>query len=348
MNCYGHTFKQLNLYSGTAEALLYSQQMPGYGYEDAISHGRLRALVDLPMLSRLGGRPSQPGLIPCERNGSYWRWKNGLIVTVQRENVPNRGRQLLRSPVAIGPACPARHRFSKAPQEEEKPMKMIGIIGGMSWESSADYYRLINENVKSRLGPTHSAELLMYSVDFHVVANLELQERWGELATLLIDAARRLESAGARFVILASNTAHKVAEIVERSINIPLMHIADVAAEEVKRAGISAVGLLGTRFVMEQDFYKDKFRARGINVVVPERAARDYVHNVIFHELCVGKMIPESKEQVRRIILDLGQAGVVLACTELPLLLHAEDTPVRLFDSMAFHAEKAVELALEE
>ena len=230
-------------------------------------------------------------------------------------------------------------------------MKTIGIIGGMSWESSAEYYRLINESIKSKLGPTHSAELVMYSIDFHVAAQLELEERWAELATLLIDATRRLEKAGAKFVIIASNTAHKVAEVVQRSTNLPLLHIADVAAEEIVKTGISTVGLLGTRFVMEQDFYKERFRAQGIDVVIPDLAGRAYVHNVIFNELCVGKLIPDSKEKVKRIILNLQHAGaqaVILACTELPLLIHNEDTPVRLFDTTALHVNKAVTLALVE
>jgi len=230
-------------------------------------------------------------------------------------------------------------------------MKTIGIIGGMSWESSAEYYRLINENIKSRLGPTHSAELVLYSMDFQRAAQLELEERWSELAMLLIGAITRLEKAEADFVVMASNTAHQVAEIVQRSINVPLLHIADVTAEEIAKAGISTVGLLGTRFVMEQDFYKERFRAKGIDVVVPDRVARDYVHNVIFNELCAGKLIPESQQKIQTMILDLQQAGaeaVVLACTELPLLIHVEDTPVRLFDTMALHVNKAVTLALEE
>jgi aspartate racemase len=229
-------------------------------------------------------------------------------------------------------------------------MKTIGIIGGMSWESSAEYYRLINENIKSKLGPTHSAELVMYSMDFHRAAQLEQEERWSELATLLIDAITRLEKAGADFVMMASNTAHKVAEVVQRSTNLPLLHIADVAAEEIVKTGISTVGLLGTRFVMEQDFYKERFRAQGIDVVIPDVAGRAYVHNVIFNELCVGKLIPNSKEKVKRIILNLQHAGaqaVILACTELPLLIRVEDTPVRLFDTMALHVNKAVTSALE-
>ena len=230
-------------------------------------------------------------------------------------------------------------------------MKTIGIIGGMSWESSAEYYRLINASIKSKLGPTHSAELVMYSLDFHRAAQLEQEERWSELATLLIDAITRLEKAGADFVMMASNTAHKVAEVVQRSTNLPLLHIADVAAEEIVKTGISTVGLLGTRVVMEQDFYKERFRAQGIDVVIPDLAGRAYVHNVIFNELCVGRLIPDSKEKVKRIILNLQHAGaqaVILACTELPLLIRVEDTPVRLFDTMALHVNKAVTLALEE
>ena len=229
-------------------------------------------------------------------------------------------------------------------------MKTIGIVGGMSWESSAEYYRLINEKVKIALGPAHSAELVMYSLDFHPVAQLELEERWAELATILITAITRLEKAGAEFVIMASNTVHKIAEAVQPSIHIPLLHIADPTAEEICRTGISTVGLLGTRFVMEQDFYKDHFRAQGINVLVPDQAQRDYVHSVIYNELCAGKLIPESREKLRTIILDLQRAGaecVILACTELPLLIHVEDTSVKLFDTMALHVDKAVTLALE-
>ncbi|HEX2929775.1 MAG TPA: aspartate/glutamate racemase family protein [Candidatus Binatia bacterium] len=229
-------------------------------------------------------------------------------------------------------------------------MKTIGIVGGMSWESSAEYYRQLNEGIKLRLGPTHSAELVMYSMDFHRAAQLEREERWLELASLLISAISRLEKAGADFVMLASNTAHKVAETIQESIQVPLLHIADVAAEAVGREAISTVGLLGTRFVMEQEFYRQSFCARGIEVVIPDRSAREYVHNVIFNELCVGQLIPKSKEALKEIILALQQAGanaVVLACTELPLLIQVEDTPVRLFDTLAIHVNKAVVMALE-
>jgi aspartate racemase len=229
-------------------------------------------------------------------------------------------------------------------------MKTIGLIGGMSWESSAEYYRLINEQIKARLGSTHSAELVMYSMDFHQIARLELEERWADLATLLILAVERLEKAGAAFVLMASNTVHRVADEVQRSIKIPLLDITMATAEEIDTAGLHSVGLLGTRFVMEQDFYKEKLRARGIDVLVPDRAARDYVHNVIYNELCLGKIDHESKENMMAIILALqraGAEGVVLACTELPLLIQVEDSPVRLFDTMALHVSSAVRLAME-
>jgi aspartate racemase len=228
-------------------------------------------------------------------------------------------------------------------------MKTFGIIGGMSWESSAEYYRLINENVKTRLGPTHSAELVMVSLDFQPVAQLELEERWDELAAILITAVARLEKAGAEFVIMASNTAHRAADLMQPSIHIPLIHIADVAADTIRACGISTVGLLGTCFVMEQEFYRERFRRQGIAVLIPDRAARSFVHDIIYNELCAGKLVPESREKILRIMSELqrnGAEAVVLACTELPLLIRAQDTTLRLFDTMALHAEKAVNLAL--
>ena len=229
-------------------------------------------------------------------------------------------------------------------------MKTIGIIGGMSWESSAEYYRLINEQVKARLGPAHSAELLMYSLDFEPIARLELEERWEEFAAVLVAAAKRLERAGAAFVLLASNTAHKVADSVQRSIKMPLLHIADAAGEAIAAAGIHRVGLLGTQFVMQQAFYRDRLRSRGIDVLIPDAAERKCVHDVIYNELCAGKLLDDSKAKLLAIILELQRAGaqaVVLACTELPLLVRPEDTPVRLIDTMAIHVQKAVTLALE-
>ena len=228
-------------------------------------------------------------------------------------------------------------------------MRTIGIVGGMSWESSAEYYRLINEGVKVRLGPAHSAELVMISLDFHPIAQLELREQWDELALILGAAITRLEKAGAEFVLMASNTVHKVADVVQQSIDIPLVHIADVAADAIRDSGMSTVGLLGTRFVMEQEFYAERLRRQGIAVLIPDRAGIDYIHNVIYNELCAGKLLPESRERTLTVMSELqrnGAEAVVLACTELPLLIRAQDTPLRLFDTMALHAEKAVALAL--
>ena len=209
---------------------------------------------------------------------------------------------------------------------------------------------MINEQVKARLGPAHSAELVMYSLDFHPIAQLELEEHWDELAVVLVDAAKRLERAGAEFVLLASNTAHRVADDVQAAIEIPLLHIADTAAEAIAAAGIRTVGLLGTEFVMQQDFYRDRLRSRGIDVLLPSEEQKACIHEVIYNELCAGKLMDESKVKILAIILDLQRAGaqaVVLACTELPLLIRPEDTPVRLFDTMAIHVDKAVTLALE-
>jgi len=229
-------------------------------------------------------------------------------------------------------------------------MKVIGLIGGVSWESSAEYYRLINQEIKARLGPEHSAELVMYSLDFQPVAQLEHDENWDELATLLVDVAKRLEKAGADFVMVASNTLHKVAVDLQQRIDVPLLHIADAAAEEIKSADVSLVGLLGTRFVMEQDFYRERLSTHGLKVVVPDQAARDYVHKVIYDELSLGQVLETSKQKILKIIAELEGAGasaVILANTELPLLISSEDTSVRLFDTMAIHAEKAVSWALE-
>ena len=229
-------------------------------------------------------------------------------------------------------------------------MKTIGMIGGVSAESSTEYYRLINQEVKHRLGADHSAELVMVSLDFHPIAQLQLQQRWRELADVLIGAIARLEKAGAEFVVLASNTLHSVFDLIQPAIGIPLLHIADATAEEINGSGIAAVGLLGTRAVMEQDFYKDNFRAHGIISLVPCEEERHFVHNLIYDELCVGKLLPESRDKLRTIILGLHHSGaeaVVLACTELPLLITGNDTPVKLFDTMTVHVRKAVTFALE-
>ncbi len=228
-------------------------------------------------------------------------------------------------------------------------MKTIGLIGGVSWESSAEYYRLINCGVKSRLGALHSAELVMYSLDFESIAQLEHDEQWDQLAKVLITAARKLEVAGASFVLIASNTLHKVAPQVQAQLNIPVVHIADAVAEAITRADVSSVALLGTRFVMEQDFYRERLAADGLRIVVPPEEARDFIHSVIYKELALGEIRETSRRRVLEIIEALartGAGGIVLANTELPLLIRPKDTGVMIFDSMAIHVNKAVSLSL--
>ena len=231
-------------------------------------------------------------------------------------------------------------------------MKTIGLIGGMSWESSAEYYRIINREVRCRLGGQHSAKILMYSVDFQPIERLQHEGRWEETAAHLVDAVVRIERAGADFLLLCTNTMHKLAPEIERAIDIPFVHIADATAEEVKRSGLSSVGLLGTRFTMEQDFYKGRLSARhGLNVIIPDEDARDAVHRIIYDELCQGKMLDTSRDRLRRIADGLsmeGAEGVILGCTELPLLLRPGDASLPILDTTAIHAHKAVSLALED
>lgn len=228
-------------------------------------------------------------------------------------------------------------------------MKVIGLIGGVSWESSLEYYRLINQAVKFRLGALHSAELVMYSLDFEPIAQLEHEGKWDQLAALLVAAARKLEVAGASFVLISSNTLHKVAPQVQAQLGIPLVHIADAVAEAVTQAGISSVGILGTRFVMEQGFYRERLAAHGLKIVVPPEEARDFIHGVIYKELALGDIRETSRREVLEIIEALAKAGtegIVLANTELPLLIRADDAPTMMFDSMAIHVTKTVSLAL--
>jgi aspartate racemase len=228
-------------------------------------------------------------------------------------------------------------------------MKTLGVIGGVSWESSAAYYRLLNQAVKSRLGSFHSAELVMYSLDFAPVVRLEHEERWDELAMLLIGVAHKLEAAGASALLIASNTLHSVASEVQSQLRIPLLHIADAVAAEVCRAGIKSVGLLGTRFVMEKAFYKERLAASGLEIRIPGPSQRNVVHDIIYDELAAGEIRETSRRKLLEIIHDLirrGAHGVILGNTELPLLLDASHTSVRLFDSMEIHVNTAVSLAL--
>jgi aspartate racemase len=229
-------------------------------------------------------------------------------------------------------------------------LKTIGLIGGMSWESTVPYYRLINETVKARLGGLHSAQVILYSVDFHEIEELQRASNWTSAGLILAGAAQSLQAAGADFLVLCTNTMHKVAPDIEAAVRIPLLHIADAAGDEIRQAGLTTVGLLGTRFTMEQDFYKERLRQRhGLQVRVPDAADRDIVHRVIYEELCLGQVLPESRRELRRILarlVDNGAQAVILGCTELSLLVKPQDAAVPLVDTTLLHAVKAAERAL--
>lgn len=229
-------------------------------------------------------------------------------------------------------------------------MKWIGIIGGMSWESSLEYYRLLNEEVKKRLGGLHSAKVILLSLDFEEIERLQHQDRWEELARIMVDSARRLERAGADFLLLATNTMHKVAEFIEKSVSIPLLHIVDATADEIKKQGLKKVGLMGTRFTMEQEFYRNRFEERhSIAVVIPDMGDREIIHRVIYEELCAGEIKESSREKFREIIGRLkrkGAEGVVLGCTEIPLLVKQKHVDIPVFDTTAIHVKAAVDYAL--
>ena len=229
-------------------------------------------------------------------------------------------------------------------------MKTLGLIGGMSWESTVPYYRIVNETVRERLGGLHSARLILYSVDFHAIERLQRAGAWDEAGRMLADAARSLEAAGAEGLALCTNTMHKVAAAIEAAVTIPLLHIADPTAAVVRGAGFDTVGLLGTRFTMEQDFYRGRLMERhGLTVVVPDAADREIVHRVIYDELCQGDIRAESRAQYREImrrLVDAGAEGIILGCTEIALLVGPDDAPVPLFDTAALHARHAAEWAL--
>ncbi len=229
-------------------------------------------------------------------------------------------------------------------------MRTIGLLGGMSWESTQIYYKLINEAVRDRLGGLHSAECVLYSVDFEPIEQLQSNGAWEAAGAILADAARRVESVGADFLVLCTNTMHKVAPLIEAAIEIPLLHLADATGEAVRSAGFQTVGLLGTRFTMGEDFYRGRLTERhGLEVLVPPEPERDLIDRVIFEELCVGKCLDGSRRQYLDIIHRLAQHGaeaVILGCTEISLLVKPTDTSVPLLDTTAIHAEKAVAWAL--
>ncbi|HEY8583892.1 MAG TPA: aspartate/glutamate racemase family protein [Capillimicrobium sp.] len=229
-------------------------------------------------------------------------------------------------------------------------MRRIGLLGGMSWESSSEYYRMVNEAVRDRLGGLSSADCLLRSVDFAPVEALQREGRWDEAGQLLAREARGLEQAGADLLVLCTNTMHKVADAIEAAIRIPLVHIGDTTAEAVRAAGLRRVGLLATGYTMEQDFYVGRLRERhGLDVLVPDAADRRIVHDVIYDELCVGVVRDASREEYRRImrsLADRGAEAILLGCTEIDLLVGPGDAPVPTFDTTRLHAERAVELAL--
>lgn len=229
-------------------------------------------------------------------------------------------------------------------------MKTIGLIGGMSWESTIPYYRQINQTIKERLGGLHSAKIVLYSVDFHEIERLQHAGDWDAAGALLADAARSLRAAGADFLVLCTNTMHKVTPAIEAAVDIPLLHIADPTAEAIREAGVTKVGLLGTRFTMEQAFYKDRLQEKfDLQVLTPSDDERQVVHRIIYEELCLGRILDESREAYRCIIASLVERGaqaVILGCTEISLLVGPQDASVPLFDTTAIHARRAAEQAL--
>jgi aspartate racemase len=230
-------------------------------------------------------------------------------------------------------------------------MKMIGLIGGMSWESSAQYYRIINQNVRERLGGVHSARSLMLSVDFGEIEKLQHDGNWSALTAEMIGAAQQLERGGADFILICTNTMHRMASEVEAGITIPLLHIADPTAEKIVAAGYKRIGLLGTAFTMEQDFYKGRLAERfGLDVLVPDDADRATVHRVIYDELVAGQVVPASRALYRDIIARLvaqGAEAIILGCTEIMLLVDESDSAVPMFDTTRLHAEAAVDRTLD-
>ncbi|GGT09454.1 MULTISPECIES: aspartate/glutamate racemase family protein [Streptomyces] len=228
-------------------------------------------------------------------------------------------------------------------------MKTIGLIGGMSWESTAEYYRLLNEFTRDRLGGLHSARCVLYSVDFADIEQLQVQGRWAEAGDALAAAAGSLEAAGADMVLICTNTMHKVADTVAAAVSVPLLHLADATAAAVRASGLRRVGLLGTAFTMEQDFYRGRLEAAGLGVTVPDAEGRALVHQVIYEELCRGTIREESRAAYRKVIRNLvsaGAEGIILGCTEIELLIGPEDSPVPLFPTSRLHAEAAVAAAL--
>ncbi len=230
-------------------------------------------------------------------------------------------------------------------------MKTLGLIGGMSWESTVPYYRQINQRINQQLGGLHSAKIIMYSVDFQQIEALQRSGDWQQAGQLLAEAAQALQRAGAEGLVLCTNTMHKVATAITSATPLPLLHIADATAQQIRAQGLRRIGLLGTRFTMEQDFYKARLAAQGLEVLIPAETDREQVHQVIYQELCHGQIKADSRHAYQRIIADLiaqGAEGVILGCTEIGLLVQPDDAAVPLFDTTAIHARAAADWMLQD
>jgi aspartate racemase len=230
-------------------------------------------------------------------------------------------------------------------------LKTIGLIGGMSWESSAKYYKIINEEVKGKLGGLHSAKCLLYSVDFDEIERYQAEGDWESAGKALGEVASSLEKAGAEFIVICTNTMHKVIDYIEAMINIPVLHIADATAKHIQGSKIKTIGLLGTKYTMEQDFYKSRIESYGINVLVPRKEERNNVNKIIYKELCVGQIKQSSKDYYKAVIqnlVDEGAEGIILGCTEIGLLVKPEDSVVPLFDTTVIHAIEAVNTSFKK
>lgn len=231
-----------------------------------------------------------------------------------------------------------------------KKQRTLGIIGGMSWESTESYYRLINEGIKAKLGNLHSADLLIHSVDFAPIGELQAQGAWDEMGAILANSGKRLQAAGAQGLLIATNTMHKVIDDVQAATNLPIIHIADATAKAIQAQGLTKIALLGTQFTMTQDFYKQRLIDAGLQVLIPENDARAEVHRIIYDELCQGQFLDSSRQYYSQVIKDLaneGAEGVILGCTEIGLLIIQQaDSPIAVFDTTAIHAAAAVEFLL--
>lgn len=230
-----------------------------------------------------------------------------------------------------------------------KKQRTLGIIGGMSWESTESYYRLINEGIKAELGNLHSADLLIHSVDFAPIGELQAQGAWDEMGAILANSGKRLQAAGAQGLLIATNTMHKVVDDVQAVTNLPIIHIADATAKAIQAQGLTKIALLGTQFTMTQEFYKQRLINAGLQVLIPENDARAEVHRIIYDELCQGQFLDSSRQYYSQVIKDLaneGAEGVILGCTEIGLLIQQADSPIAVFDTTAIHAAAAVDFLL--